>query len=636
MSETKFFIVLDGILEINEDDWNPLKAALRDGVRGSKILITTQNQYVAKITGSIYTLSLDCLSNDDCRSLFEEKAFPCGRSCGNLEEILEKVDTKCRGVPLVARTLGHFFNSKTYRHDWDAILESDLWSILGVNNDIFRALSSSYLKLPTCLKQLLAYSSIIPKGHKFDKDKLVHLWMAEGFIKPEGFVQQQGSIGIENLGYDYFNDLASRSFIQCTDTNQSSNEGSDNQLEYEMHHVVHDFAYFISQYNCLKMENLEQLERLSSDIRHLSLLCKNRREMALQAINEVGNIRTILRRCQHTPVIHEVYSLDRGFENLRVLDLSDTSINALPEFIGCLKQLLHLDLSRTYISSCKEICRLSRLQCLKLMECPELRTLPEMEELTSLRHLHLDQTPLLDMPRNIGRITSLETLSHFIVGSEEENKIGELKGMAAFKGSLHISKLEHVNNAEEASDAALVKKELRELTLEWSERQNYQSPNVADEVLDNLQPYEKIKELHILGFGGSRPPTWMVQPDFSNLLTVFLHGFKNCKFLPPLGQLPYLQSLGISKMDFVTEMGAYFGKRRNRNGREVPAFPSLLMLKFEDMPRWKRWDGVKEDDFPRLVKLTITKCPVLEGLPTLKLKDCMKAMILCGIEGLKF
>lgn len=49
--------------------------------------------------------------------------------------------------------------------------------------EVLIPLKLSYDHLLVHLKRCLAYCSIFPPEHEFEKEKLVHLWMAEGFLE---------------------------------------------------------------------------------------------------------------------------------------------------------------------------------------------------------------------------------------------------------------------------------------------------------------------------------------------------------------------------------------------------------------------------------------------------------------------
>ena len=128
------------------------------------------------------------LSDDDCGRLFAKHAFNTSNSDDPiLAEIGEKIVMKCAGLPLAAKALGCLLHSKVEAEEWDRILNSTIWDL--PDNDesgcsgILPALYLSYYHLPSHLKQCFAYCSIFPKGHKFEKEKLVLLWMAEGFLE---------------------------------------------------------------------------------------------------------------------------------------------------------------------------------------------------------------------------------------------------------------------------------------------------------------------------------------------------------------------------------------------------------------------------------------------------------------------
>ena len=59
-------------------------------------------------------------------------------------------------------------------------MKSETWDLPNV--DVFPALRLSYSFLPSHLKRCFAYCSIFPKDYEFEKEKLILLWMVEGFL----------------------------------------------------------------------------------------------------------------------------------------------------------------------------------------------------------------------------------------------------------------------------------------------------------------------------------------------------------------------------------------------------------------------------------------------------------------------
>lgn len=68
-----------------------------------------------------------------------------------------------------------------------------------------------YDNLSTYLKQCLSYFSLFPKDWKFDRDTLIQLWMAEGFLESSNGGNQ---ISLEDIGIEYFKNLFSFSLFQ--------------------------------------------------------------------------------------------------------------------------------------------------------------------------------------------------------------------------------------------------------------------------------------------------------------------------------------------------------------------------------------------------------------------------------------
>jgi hypothetical protein len=106
-------------------------------------------------------------------------------------------------------------------------------------------------------------------------------------------------------------------------------------------------------------------------------------------------------------------SVMRTFTSIRVLDLGGTSIKALPDSFGALKQLVFLRLARAPLTKLPDsITRLKKLQILDLSHCGQLSELPYgLYKMTGLLYLDLSFCPGLNcIPCGISMLTSLQYL----------------------------------------------------------------------------------------------------------------------------------------------------------------------------------------------------------------------------------
>ena len=249
-----------------------------------------------------------------------------------------------------------------------------------------------------------------------------------------------------------------------------------------------------------------------------------------------------------------------------------------------------------------------------LLKCRHLIKLPmDLKNVTNLRHLNIETSGLQLMPVDMGKLTSLQTLSNFVVGEGRGSGIGQLKSLSNLRGKLSISGLQNVVNVRDAIEAKLEDKEyLEKLVLEWTHIfDSTRDEEVENEILDMLQPHENLKNLSIEYYGGTEFPSWVGDPSFSKMEYLNLKGCKKCTSLPSLGQLPLLKELIIEGMDGIKHVGPQF---YGDDYSSIDPFQSLETLKFENMKEWEEWSSFGDggvEGFPRLRDLSILRCPKL-------------------------
>ncbi|XP_028224399.1 putative disease resistance RPP13-like protein 1 isoform X2 [Glycine soja] len=618
LKDKKFLIVLDDVWIEDDDNWSNLTKPLLHGTRGSKILFTTRNENVVNVVPyrivQVYPLSK--LSNEDCWLVLANHAFPLSESSGEnrraLEEIGREIVKKCNGLPLAARSLGGMLRREHAIRVWNNTLESDIWKLSESQCKVIPALRISYQYLPPHLKRCFVYCSLYPKDYEFQKNDLILLWMAEDLLK----LPNKGK-ALE-IGYEYFDDLVSRSFFQ-----RSSNRTRGNY--FVMHDLVHDLALYLGGEFYFRSEELGKETKIGMKTRHLSVTKFSDPISDIEVFNKLQSLRTFLAiDFKDSPFNKEKEPgiVVSKLKCLRVLSFCGfASLDVLHDSIGKLIHLRYLNLSRTSIKTLPEsLCNLYNLQTLVLSDCDKLTRLPtDMQNLINLCHLHIDGTDIREMPRGMGMLSHLQHLDFFIVGKHKENGIKELGTLSNLHGSLSIRNLENVTRSNEALEARMLdKKHINHLSFLWSNGTDFQTQL---DVLCKLKPHQGLESLTILGYDGTIFPDWVGNFSYHNMTSLSLRYCDNCCVLPSLGQLPFLKELYISNLDSVKTVDAGFYK--NEDCLSVTPFSSLETLSIVRMYCLELWSTPESDAFPLLKSLTIENCPKLRGdlpnhLPALK------------------
>jgi len=417
---------------------------------------------------------------------------------------------------------------------------------------------------------------------------------------------------MEEIGHEYFLDLASRSLFE---------QSSDDKSCFVMHDLVNDLATFVSgQFTFIL--GVDRSQKIVDKTRHFSYV-RSRYDnfKKFESLNEATRLHTFLPL--KLPPRHDYFSLSKRvpldllpkLRCLRVLSLSHyRNMTELPKSIGKIKHLRYLNLSSTAIKRLPDsICKLCNLQTLNLSGCEDLSVLPiDMQKLINLRHLDISGTAIKEMPMQLGRLKCLQTLTKFIVSKHSGASIEELKNFANLRGKLSILELQNVVSPTDALKACLIdRKYLEELVLEWN------APNISEcqmSLLDNLRPHSNLKRLTINNYGGESLSDWVWHHSFSNIESLRLENCKHCHNLPPLGRLPSLQNLFVVGFERVVKVDSEF---YGSDSSSVKPFGALRILRFERMLNWEEWSsfGAKNEDeaFPQLEELYIYNCPKLKG-----------------------
>nr|XP_023890111.1 putative disease resistance protein RGA3 isoform X1 [Quercus suber]XP_023890112.1 putative disease resistance protein RGA3 isoform X2 [Quercus suber] len=414
LNENRFFIVLDDVWNEDRNKWIDLKNLLI-GVQGSKILVTTRSHKVALAMAPGPIHDIGGLPEEDCLSLFKRCAFNEGEheQYPKLVEIGKQIVEKCKGVPLAVKTLGSLLYSKTEVRDWISVRDNEIWKLEQKENDILPALSLSYNKLPSYLKQCFAYCSLYPKDFMYNNRDLIRCWMANGLLK-----KSNESTELEDIGEQYIKEMLSRSFFQ------EVNNRYHTEWSFKMHDLLHDLSLYVAQNDYCLIEDTDNTNKFEK-ARHVSILDH---ELGVDAtitfLHKLSNnMRTINFSFDDWGQfdsfnVYEslVKTCILRFKHLRLLNLSDSSLETLPSSISNLKHLRYLNLhgNRKIKKLPDSICDLQNLETLILEGCTDLEELPrDIRKMVSLRYFVIT-TKQTHLPANgIECMSSLRHLSFF-------------------------------------------------------------------------------------------------------------------------------------------------------------------------------------------------------------------------------
>ncbi|KAK4424663.1 putative disease resistance protein RGA3 [Sesamum alatum] len=623
ISGRKFLLVLDDVWEDDDSKWEPFIACLKNGAPGSGILVTTRNENVAKAMGTTYMHPLKPLSD-----LYSKK---------------------CKGLPLAANTIGGLLRHKASLQEWQSVLRSEVWGLEDVRKDLSALLTWSYNELRPAVKRCFSYCAIFPKDKEIKVNELIRIWMAQGFLSSSGSTAME----LEEIGYDYFEDLAMRSFFQ----DLLIDVRKDRIIKCKMHDMIHDFAQFLAKNECLIVERAHGGVQMISaqNARHLNILKDEDEDEETTtgkrpfSITEAEKLPSCF--CSGNEIPLHLFS---HLKRVRSLILSDCELEDIPKEIGNLSRIRYLDLSNNRMKDLPEtLYDLYYLQTLNIKYCSSLGGLPSqgIQKQSNLRHLLNAWTSYdFTFPQGFEKLTNLRTLKQF-GDAEGANKLECLKDLNQLGGTVCIQIWSRNVDELDAKKADLKSKEhIRKLKLDV--------PRASAEIIEALQPHRNLQILFLQGH--HHLPSWLI--TLTNLRVLVVEGIirtqgrvpvnpGNPHSLPPLGKLRFLEILSLKNLG-ITHVGHDFLginettslMESSSSGAPIKVFPNLNKLIFTRCLWWQEWEDISEEQennalisiFPCLEDLTIDTS-LLKALPhrLLRRASSLQTLLIYNCEGLK-
>ncbi|CAO2152810.1 unnamed protein product [Urochloa humidicola] len=280
---------------------------------------------------------------------------------------------------------------------------------LSTRTSIERVFWASFEDLPNDLKSCFLYLAAFPKDTFLSTDSIVRMWMAEGFIRP-----QKGKT-LEQLGHDYFKELALRCLVQV-----SAMDEAGGIKKVIVHRRLHGFlqseareAGFIDVHDMHDVFVPPSVRRLSfmsfqggyttftNKFRKLrSFICWAKEKDHRPSSNGGGGVKE--------EQWHDLKFL-KGSDLLRVIYVWGLRIKELPHEIGDKIHLRYLRVNSEHLKELPStITRLLNLQTLDIRDTEVEEIHPSFWKIKTLRHVIAEK---LTLPSSIDEeLGELQTL----------------------------------------------------------------------------------------------------------------------------------------------------------------------------------------------------------------------------------
>ncbi|KAK1582912.1 hypothetical protein Q3G72_019482 [Acer saccharum] len=574
LQQRRYLLVLDDVWF--EDDLKSIVHDLPQGSGGSKIIVTSRNHILAKScvgSSDYYILEIKGLEWKEAWDLFCKKAFPSNEKCYPREELVEwsqKIVKKCEGLPLAIAAVGSLLSKKRQIPiEWKKLHDS-LRSEINYDSNlaiISRIWSPSYKDLSINLKDCFLYFSIFPEDYSIARERLIRLWIAEGFIK------EKEDKTLEDVAEEYLNELIGRNLVEV------SKFDIDGRVRFcRVQNLITAFIILKS-----KEENFFKV--ISESDSSSSTNCKIRR-LSIHHSKTRWSDRSGL-RCVRSLFIFEwdasLHSRIRKLlQHLKLVSLRGTQVATVPKSIKKLAYLETLDLKHTCVTKLPfEIYALKFLRHLLVYRY------------NFKNYVAFDSVQGVEVPAGVEGLSAIQKLS-LINATKHKNIIAELKAL------VQLRKLGLIGLKREDGRALCASIKEMEKLLTLDVRSSRKEEYIELDDMDDRPP-SILQRLYLKG-RLHKIPGWI-----SSLHSLVRIGLKWSRLeTSPLEALQVLPNLMELEM-----VDAYTGETLEF---KAETFKELKFLHLEQIDRLSTVI-VEAKAMPKLEKLTICKCEKMEMLP---------------------
>ncbi|XP_049397403.1 putative late blight resistance protein homolog R1A-3 [Solanum stenotomum] len=432
----RFLILMDDVWDV--EAWHGLSASVSDDNYGSKILLTTRSDSVAKNIdvgrGELLIHHVQCLTSNKALELLAKKIFQEEHVPLQLETVAMKIAEKAHGLPLVIGMIAGMLAKEKTVEFWEQALENLQHS---KNQNASSVIGMSYENLLDCLRPCFLYFGALPPEAEIPTSKLIRLWIAEGFI------QQTEGNSLEDVAMDYLMLLIERNLIMVA---RKSSRGRVKSCY--IHDLIQDF--------CLAKGKLENFYQLMGSYSGVStpldgFKCEHRR-LFISSFWDDHNTSRVSGPLVRSLVLNgstsefsmfacDVSSVSQNFKLVRVLDLACINVgNTFPAGLEKMTLLRYLAIRGEMNDIPSSIGSLQQLETFVTIGLSGEITIPNaIWSLTNLRHLHITDRASFAPPDNrrkfSDKLPNLRTMStpFLSYGEDSEEIVRRLASLEKLK-----------------------------------------------------------------------------------------------------------------------------------------------------------------------------------------------------------